>query len=250
MSLGARRGRRAASALLGGGGGGGFNPLDYGSPIVAYWLSDPSWTPPSADAEITSLRNDGSDGGAATPTTTGPLYRTSGLSGVPAAEFSGNPQYGLSQSFSTSTGMTGSDDYSVVAVFQQDGSGGATQTILSTGSGATGRILLRETSGAYQVYCGSVLATGVSSDTDPHVLVYTHRSSDDLNACRMDGSSAGSVTQNNGLTTGVYLGAQQGNTSNGLYGDLIFAAIYPSTLITGESWFPEYESGLISMVGA
>lgn len=205
-------------------GGGSFDPLSI-SWTHAFWAEDPSWTPPSDGAALTSgWRNAGSHGGTATGTNT-PTYRSSytNLNSQPAIEFDGTND----QLVQNTTGI--SQPTHVFVVGWLDSTTGASPTILD-GWGA--RNLLRNlgpTNGV-QMFAGTsqTFSGGVWGDFAMDAL-FNGASSE----CRVNGSALtiGGTVGTQGLT-GIDIGWDGG--SNFYKGAIAFLGVKAGALTTQE----------------
>lgn len=225
-----------------------FNPLLHGSPFHAFWAEDPAWTPPAADAEVLSWRNDGSNGTAATGTTgTVPLYRTTGMNGRPSLDFLGTDEI---LTLDAGSALTNPVTYILAASW--DAADSDKHRPIASGTGETsgaGRSLI-DCGGfadTWRLWSGTPLASGTGS-TGIHVFTFVYGSSHVL---RVDGSTLTSGSDSGSNTHGDWWGIGGNVPKTGGYyfnGDIAFFAAYDSD-ITGEDWFAGLESGLMTMYG-
>lgn len=226
----------------GGGGGPAFDPLSYGSPFHAFWAEDPNWTNPGDGNAVSSWRNDGSNGVAATQATGAnqPLYLSSGINSRPALDFDGSNDR-LIISDADTTGLTNPITVVVCASFD---SASGSQTFID-GVAASSRVIINtNSSGFWQVSNGGTFSTGVSAvtGTSVHVVVAGTSAKWRRNGTQIATGNSGT----NGLD-GIAIGSRN-DGSQPTNAKIAYVAVFGSD-ITGEAWFSEYESGLRTLYG-
>lgn len=139
-----------------------FNPLTQVTALHAYWLSDPSWTPPSDGGTITSVR----DGAGGTDLISGSAtYRASASSmgNRPVAEFNG-----LSDSLFNNI-TTINQSFKVVCLHRlMNTTFGGSAGVYGIG-GATNRgMSYSSNAGVVRINAGTALLGGAAPDTTGH----------------------------------------------------------------------------------
>jgi hypothetical protein len=235
-------------ALLLQAGGGAFSPLNYGSPVHAFWAEDPAWSDPGDGNAVSSWRNDGSDGTAATQAsgTLQPIFRSAGVNGKPSIEFDGANDYLLAPA--TSTGSV-SQPGTVVLVTDANRPNSSTELWVD---GQSSRWFMYVSAGNALRFGGPTdVPTTLTGTTELNnrrifVAVYNGTSS----TMRSNGVAIGTTySAGTGAMDGVVIGADSTLSSSfTLTGHVCLVMVYGSD-ITGEPWFSAFESGLIDHYG-
>lgn len=211
-----------------------FNPATALGFRSAYWASDPSWTPPSDGAGVSSW-NDGSGGGRHLVQATAdnqPIYRAAytDLNSKPAVEFDGTADY--LQLASASFGTVNQPD-TIVVVFNSNSDSAGTQNISDADNTTSAtRQIVRKASSAWNMFAGSGLAGG-TPDLNSHLLrcYYNNTSS----VISLDGTTLNTGAAGTGTLTGLTMGASAAVA--GFYPMAVaFWGVYQGDITTNTNW--------------
>jgi hypothetical protein len=226
---------------------GAFDPLSYGTPYHAFWAEDPSWTNPGNGNAVSSWRNDGSNGTAATAPagTNEPTFFSSyaNLNSRPAITFDGATDYlkvaaadtvSKSQPITFSVALYVPDYTNDEYLFDGDGDRVLAGLKLS-------QWLIRSTSFRY---------SATTPTNGAHVVHFVPN--DPASECKWvvdGGTSTVGLSPGPTAITGLIIGSGNRYASTVASASTFgFAAMHEGD-ITGQAWFAEYDAGLRTHYG-
>lgn len=230
-----------------GGGGGAFDPLSYGSPVHAFWAADPNWTNPGDGNRVTSWRNDGSDGTAATEvSSSGPTFNSSdsNMNGEPSLTFDD-----ASRDYLQAASGSISQPFSISVAFYYPA---VNREYLVDGVSSRCIAIVGNSPNRLEMFASSTVTNVSGLAVSPPDVIVAHWVFDGSSSkIVINGGSPVTVTGSPGTNSlgGIVIGG--GKYASTVATDSTFGFVSArSGDVTGESWFSEFDDGLIALYGA
>lgn len=200
----------------------------------AWFAGDPSWSNPGEGGNVSTWRNLGLNGTAATCSSSYPVWSATSFNGAPGVTFTGSSGLLSASLASLPNGV------SIVVAFKLTSASGTQAVVGLSGSGTryAPAVISSAWYGRLQGGAGGSAVSGGTADTNGHLFLLRGKGYSTTLEAKLDGVSLGTSTSATaapdfGTPTTVYLGSDSGSKASVVLG---FVGIYLGDVETDVNW--------------